>query len=328
MLHVTFSPFSNWTNSTNSRICPVLTNLLYSLMHVGEGRRSPLHVDYIFLGACLGYIQDSMTEAILSHPRLPLERKIALVRAIGKVIWIQNDLLARWHMEEGRELRHTHKEGDSEDEQREGFLHGKKVLGEESSKDGSSEGDDDSVGSSASSKTSLGRNRDAVEMPVRCPFSGLERQRAHAPKAPSVASAPRSPSVLSVSDASRPPSAPSGFDAPRLPSLSDAPRSSSVASTSGSPRSSTVPSAYAAPSTWHAPDDWNTTSATNTASASNIQSASHIPSVTDLPDTPSPVARKASHGERAGSGIPRLHVQHGKVVNKGQLEPNPFNDMA
>lgn len=56
------------------------------LMHVGKGRRNPLHVDYVFLGACLGYIQDAMMESILSHPKLHRTRKIAIVKAINKVI--------------------------------------------------------------------------------------------------------------------------------------------------------------------------------------------------------------------------------------------------
>lgn len=67
-------------------------------MHVGKARRKALFVDYIFLGACLGYIQDAFTEAILSHPKLELQRKIAIVKAIGKVVWIQNDLIAKWHV--------------------------------------------------------------------------------------------------------------------------------------------------------------------------------------------------------------------------------------
>ena len=74
-----------------------------SLMHVGRGRQNPLHVDYVFLGACLGFIQDSLFEAILSHPRLEMHRKIAIVKALGKVIWIQNDLIERWHNTDGSE---------------------------------------------------------------------------------------------------------------------------------------------------------------------------------------------------------------------------------
>lgn len=69
---------------------------LKSMMHVGRGREHPLHIEYVHIGACLSFIQDTLTEALLSHPRLRLEKKVALVKALGKVIWIQNDLFAKW----------------------------------------------------------------------------------------------------------------------------------------------------------------------------------------------------------------------------------------
>ncbi|TVY25112.1 hypothetical protein LHYA1_G005967 [Lachnellula hyalina] len=94
------------------------------MMHVGLGRAHPLHVEYIHLGVCLSFIQDILTEAILSHPRLHLSRKIALVKALGKVIWIQNDLFAKWQMRDGAEFT-ANEEVVIE---KEGYLHGKKVL--------------------------------------------------------------------------------------------------------------------------------------------------------------------------------------------------------
>jgi len=69
-------------------------------MHVGSGRRNPLHVDYMFLGICMGYIQDAFTEAILTNTTVELRLRISIVRALGKLIWIQNDLLSRWHINE------------------------------------------------------------------------------------------------------------------------------------------------------------------------------------------------------------------------------------
>ncbi|KAF6788203.1 hypothetical protein CSOJ01_15045 [Colletotrichum sojae] len=95
------------------------------MMHVGLGRAHPLHVEYVHLGACLSFIQDIMTEAILSHPRLHMQRKIALVKALGKVIWIQNDLMAKWHVKDGAEFQ---RDGDEPVIEEEGYLHGKKVL--------------------------------------------------------------------------------------------------------------------------------------------------------------------------------------------------------
>ncbi|KAG9235368.1 Protoglobin-domain-containing protein [Amylocarpus encephaloides] len=95
------------------------------MMHVGLGRAHPLHVEYIHLGACLAFIQDILTEAIFSHPRLTQNRKIALVKALGKIIWIQNDLLAKWQVRDGAEFAVEGKEIVVEGE---GYLHGKKIL--------------------------------------------------------------------------------------------------------------------------------------------------------------------------------------------------------
>ncbi|KAH0102707.1 hypothetical protein KCU96_g2420, partial [Aureobasidium melanogenum] len=172
-----------------------------SLMHVGRGRQNPLHVDYVFLGACLGFIQDSLFEAILSHPRLEMHRKIAIVKALGKVIWIQNDLIERWHNTDGSEFLQEEADellGEIQEEDREGYLHGKKVLGDDgssvyTSRTGSSK-------SSDSGKTSLGRPiEEATHLGdgmSRCPFSGmartvsnpaeLERQRATSTRSPRV----------------------------------------------------------------------------------------------------------------------------------------------
>ncbi|KAK6528096.1 hypothetical protein TWF281_009350 [Arthrobotrys megalospora] len=150
------------------------------LMHVGKGRKNPLHVEYIFLGACLGFIQDAMFEAILSHPRLELYRKIALIKALGKVIWIQNDLMERWHNSDALEFLEE-EPIDSDESLKEGYLHGKQMLG-----------DDDAstvLGRPIEEATHL---MDGMNM-GRCPFSGmarpdpahLERQRA-APSRPAV----------------------------------------------------------------------------------------------------------------------------------------------
>ncbi|KAM0514478.1 hypothetical protein ACHAPE_006771 [Trichoderma viride] len=102
------------------------------MMHVGLGRKHPLNVEYIHLGACLGYIQDVLNEAILSHPRLHIQRKIALVKALNKVIWVQNDLMARWHIKDGAEYGNPEAEIEVESE---GYLHGKKVFNDEDMKD-------------------------------------------------------------------------------------------------------------------------------------------------------------------------------------------------
>ncbi|KAI0095576.1 Protoglobin-domain-containing protein [Nemania sp. FL0031] len=95
------------------------------MMHVGRGREHPLHIEYVHIGACLSFIQDTLTEALLSHPRLRMEKKVALVKALGKVIWIQNDLFAKWYVRDGEEFAD---EAEAPDVEEEGYLFGKRVL--------------------------------------------------------------------------------------------------------------------------------------------------------------------------------------------------------
>lgn len=95
------------------------------MMHVGQGRAHPLHVEYVHIGVTLSFIQDVLTEAILSHPRLKMDRKIALVKALSKVIWIQNDLFAKWYVRDGDEFTEDRLVPEIEPE---GYLHGKKIL--------------------------------------------------------------------------------------------------------------------------------------------------------------------------------------------------------
>ncbi|PVH74372.1 hypothetical protein DL98DRAFT_575709 [Cadophora sp. DSE1049] len=123
------------------------------MMHVGLGRAHPLHIEYIHLGVCLAFIQDIMTEAILSHPKLSLHRKTALVKALGKIIWIQNDLFAKWHLRDGSEFAIEEAEIVVE---KEGYLHGKKVL-----VDPDQEVEEETEGSKTPTK------------PGVCPFSGV-----------------------------------------------------------------------------------------------------------------------------------------------------------
>lgn len=97
------------------------------MMHVGQGRKHPLHIEYIHMGALLGFVQDVMFEAILSHPRLPLQIKTRVIKAIGKVLWIQNDLFAKWYVRDGEEFLND-TASDDEELEPEGMLHGKKII--------------------------------------------------------------------------------------------------------------------------------------------------------------------------------------------------------
>lgn len=133
------------------------------MMHTGIGRTHPLHIEYIHIGAGLAVIQDILSEAILSHPRLPLARKIAVVKALGKVIWIQNDLFTKWYVHDGEEFTDGVDYGAVVE--KEGYLHGKKVLTpEDDAAAADSEGSDDT----ACPGSSGGRLGKGV-----CPFTGI-----------------------------------------------------------------------------------------------------------------------------------------------------------
>ena len=139
------------------------------MMHTGIGRAHPLHIEYIHVGATLAIIQDVLTEAILSHPRLHIARKIAIIKALGKVIWIQNDLFAKWYVHDGEEYT----EGVDYEAivEKEGYLHGKKVLSpeEELSLSEGSSSDDTAKGCPGQRAAAAGSV---------CPFSGLSASMA------------------------------------------------------------------------------------------------------------------------------------------------------
>jgi hypothetical protein len=138
------------------------------MMHTGIGRSHPLHIEYIHIGACLSFIQDIFTEAILSHPRISLPRKISIIKALGKVIWIQNDLFAKWYVRDGEEY-----DGEKDEVviEKEGYVHGVKIL------DGSDgESGDDSDENEDGSRTPTKESGDPHSPNISggtCPFTGI-----------------------------------------------------------------------------------------------------------------------------------------------------------
>ncbi|GKZ34527.1 hypothetical protein AbraIFM66950_004803 [Aspergillus brasiliensis] len=73
-------------------------------MHRGKDRMICFDVEYIHIGACLGFIQDVLIEGVMGCEKMSFPFRVALVRALGKVIWIQNDLFARWRVTDGAEF--------------------------------------------------------------------------------------------------------------------------------------------------------------------------------------------------------------------------------
>ncbi|KAL1887010.1 hypothetical protein Cpir12675_006756 [Ceratocystis pirilliformis] len=98
-------------NSYLAKICSDQSQMAFweyldnvGAMHVGLKRVQPLHVEYIHINATLCLIQNLLNESILTYNGLPMSKRIAMVRALGKVIWIQNDLFSKWCVRDGEEF--------------------------------------------------------------------------------------------------------------------------------------------------------------------------------------------------------------------------------
>ncbi|KAJ5678857.1 hypothetical protein N7462_007101 [Penicillium macrosclerotiorum] len=107
------------------------------MMHSGMERMHALNIEYIHINACMGFIQDIFVEALLSHPHISLRRKIALIRAVNKILCIQNDLFAKWRVRDGDE--YADEVSMYSFGSKEGYLGDQKILGSSSSSSGDDE---------------------------------------------------------------------------------------------------------------------------------------------------------------------------------------------
>ncbi|KAI5799882.1 Protoglobin-domain-containing protein [Geopyxis carbonaria] len=79
------------------------------LMHTGDtgraafrhrAKRPALRVELVHCAVLLGYVEDILVEAVMGMDEVPDETKTAVLRALNKVVWIQNDLFARHYVKE------------------------------------------------------------------------------------------------------------------------------------------------------------------------------------------------------------------------------------
>jgi len=74
------------------------------IMHTGKPgfkhreKRPELRVEYIHMGALLGYVVDIVVGAVMEMEVIDTQMKSRVIRALNKVIWIQNDLFARHYI--------------------------------------------------------------------------------------------------------------------------------------------------------------------------------------------------------------------------------------
>ncbi|KAJ2918183.1 hypothetical protein MD484_g2253, partial [Candolleomyces efflorescens] len=99
------------------------------IMHTGKNElkhrklmgKAPLFVDLMHLSLLLAWTLDVLTPVILSYTEYPLSRRIEIMQAFQKVVWIQNDLFSRHYAVRSTEvaglnqIRSTHDLSSSDD---------------------------------------------------------------------------------------------------------------------------------------------------------------------------------------------------------------------
>ncbi|TVY29855.1 hypothetical protein LHYA1_G001764 [Lachnellula hyalina] len=74
------------------------------IMHTGlpgfkhREHKPELRVEYIHMGALLGYVEDIVVGAVMEMEGVDAVVKMKVMRAFNKVLWIQNDLFARHYI--------------------------------------------------------------------------------------------------------------------------------------------------------------------------------------------------------------------------------------
>ncbi|PMD41475.1 hypothetical protein L207DRAFT_426151 [Hyaloscypha variabilis F] len=88
--------------SPGSKFWEYLNNV--GIMHTGKPgfkhreKRPDLRVEYIHMGALLGYVVDIVVGAVMEMSEIDNVMKSRVIRALNKVLWIQNDLFARHYI--------------------------------------------------------------------------------------------------------------------------------------------------------------------------------------------------------------------------------------
>ncbi|KAG9246513.1 Protoglobin-domain-containing protein [Calycina marina] len=79
------------------------------IMHTGKPgfkhreKKPELRVEFIHMGALLGYVIDLVIGAVMEMDALDLQTKSRVLRAFNKVLWIQNDLFARHYLKDSED---------------------------------------------------------------------------------------------------------------------------------------------------------------------------------------------------------------------------------
>jgi len=94
-----------------------------AIMHTGKPgfkhrqNRPDLRVEYIHMGLLLGYVVDMVISAVLEMDGIDNATKSGVLRALNKVVWIQNDLFAWQYLMDAEKGGYQGKEGEGKEEE-------------------------------------------------------------------------------------------------------------------------------------------------------------------------------------------------------------------
>lgn len=109
---------SNQDWSPQSRFWEYLDNV--GVVHTGRkhtAKKNTLRVEYVHIALLLGWLQDALVGVVMSVKEdegdggWTTERKIEVLRALGKFLWVQNDLFARHYCEDWDLMREEKRRG-------------------------------------------------------------------------------------------------------------------------------------------------------------------------------------------------------------------------
>ena len=81
-----------------------------AVMHTGQPgfkrreKRPELRVEYMHMALLLGFLEDMVVEAVAAMDDVELETKVKVLRGWNKVLWIQNDLFAKYYVKDVRDI--------------------------------------------------------------------------------------------------------------------------------------------------------------------------------------------------------------------------------
>jgi hypothetical protein len=67
-------------------------------IHTPAAGNKSINVDYIHINALMGYVEDILLKAVCEIDA-DMETKTKVIRAVNKLLWVQNDLFGKWYCE-------------------------------------------------------------------------------------------------------------------------------------------------------------------------------------------------------------------------------------